>query len=137
MAPQRTLLERLRDPGPAGQRQLHVSTAEIQVSIQANLQKLLNTCQGNCLIDPNYGLPHMTEVRSRMPESVAGFEGAIRNTISRHEPRLHNVRVQHRPHRDDGLELRFVVSGVIEEDGNRTAVRFETYADDEGRVVVR
>lgn len=137
MGPRRTLLERLRDPGPAGERRLHVSTAEVQDSILANLERMLNTCQGNCLIDPNYGLPHMTEVRSRMPESVGGFEGAIRVAIERHEPRLHNVRVRHRPHRDDGLELRFVISGVIEGDGDRSSVRFETYADDEGRLVVR
>jgi type VI secretion system protein len=131
------LLERLRDPGPAGHRQLRVSTSDIFESILGNLQRMLNTCQGNCLTDLEYGLPHMSGVRSAMPHSVAGLMSAIRTSIERHEPRLRNVRVRHAPHRDDVLELRFEISGLIVDEDEKTAVRFETYADEEGRLVVR
>lgn len=137
MARQRTLLERLRNPGPAGERQSRVSVSEVQNSILANLQCLLNTCRGNCLTDLEYGLPHLTEVRSSMPDSIRGLEAAIRASIERHEPRLSNVRVRHKPHRDDGLELRFEISGVVVDEDERLAVRFETFADDEGRLIVR
>jgi type VI secretion system lysozyme-like protein len=137
MTIQRTLLERLRSPGPTGQRQLHVSVAEVQNSILANLQLLLNTCRGNSLVDPEYGLPHLSSIRSSMPDSVRGYESAIRVAIERHEPRLKNVRVRHKPHRDDGLELRFEISGLVIDESERTAVRFETYADEDGRLVVR
>ena len=136
MTPQRTLLERLRNPGPPGQRRSHVSVAEVQDSILANLQCLLNTCRGNCLTDPDYGLPHLTTVRSAMPHSIRSFEVAIRASIEKHEPRLLNVRVRHTPHRDDGLELRFEITGLIVDESRRTSVRFETYANEEGRVVV-
>ncbi|MBU0640343.1 MAG: type VI secretion system baseplate subunit TssE [Planctomycetes bacterium] len=137
MTVQRTLLERLRDPAPAGYRRSHVSTTEVFESVLGNVQRLLNTCQGNCLTDPEYGLPHMTSVRSTMPDSVAGFTAAIRRSIERYEPRLNNVRVRHAPHGDGGLELRFEISGFITDEDERTSVRFETYADDEGRLVVR
>ena len=136
---QRTLLERLRDPEPPGQRQLRVSTREVFDSILHNLQNLLNTTHGNCLTDPTYGLPHMTTVRNEMPHTISGFEAAIRKTIERNEPRLRNVRVRYTaPQHDTGaMELRFEISGLIVDEQERTSVRFETYADDSGRLVVR
>ncbi len=137
MGLQRTLLERLRKPEPPGQRQSRVSTNELFDSVLGNLQSILNTCQGNCLTDPDYGLPHMTTIRSAMPHSVAGFEAAIRRTIERFEPRLKGIRVRHAPHRTDGMELRFEISGLMVDEQDQTSVRFETYADEEGRLVVR
>jgi type VI secretion system protein len=136
MAMQRTLLERLRNPGPPGRRD-PVTLGEVQRSILNNLQNLLNTCRGTCLTDPEYGLPHMTTVQNSMPDSLRGFEAAIRATIEHYEPRLTSVRVRHKPHRDDVLELRFEISGLIVDDAERTSVRFETYADDEGRLIVQ
>lgn len=137
MTIQRTLLERLRDPGPTGERKLRVSTQDVLDSVLSNLQKLLNTCHGNCLTDENYGLPHMTTVQSTMPKSVKGFEAAIRSTIERNEPRLRSVRVRHSPGDGSGMQVRFEISGLIMDEDERTAVRFETYADDSGRLVVR
>lgn len=137
MSAQRTLLERLRNPGPPGERHLRVSVGEVQDSILSNLRTLLNTARGNCLVDPEYGLPHLTSVRSAMPDSIHGYESAIRGTIEKYEPRLSNVRVRHKPHRDDGLELRFEISGIVADEDQRSVMRFETYADDEGRLVVR
>ena len=137
MAIQRSLLERLRYPDPAGERQLHTSTSEIFESILTNLRNVLNTNQGNCLTDERYGLPHMTSIRTSMPHSVASFVSAIQATIAEHEPRLNNVRVRHAPGPDRGMALRFEISGIVEDEDNRTSVRFETYADEEGRMRVR
>lgn len=137
MAIQRTLLERLRNPGPPGQRQLRVSNREVFDSILSNLQDLLNACHGNCLTDPHYGLPHMTEVRGAVPHSIASFVAAIRATIERHEPRLKHLRVRHAPHAHQPLELRFEISGLLADEQEQTSVRFETYADDQGRLIVR
>jgi type VI secretion system protein len=137
MAIQRTLLERLRDPGPAGRRQSHASTSDIFESILANLRHLLNTNQGNCLTDERYGLPHMSTIRGIMPWSIAGFAAAIRTTIERHEPRLSNVRVRHAPGSDRGMALRFEISALVQDEDTRTPVRFETYVDDEGRMRVK
>jgi type VI secretion system lysozyme-like protein len=137
MAIQRTLLERLRDPGPGHQRESRVPTSAIFESVLANLRNVLNTNQGNCLTDNRYGLPHMSTIRGTMPWSIAGFAAAIRNTIERHEPRLSNVRVRHAPGSDRGMALRFEISALVQDEDSRTPVRFETYADDEGRMFVR
>ncbi|MBU0617444.1 MAG: type VI secretion system baseplate subunit TssE [Planctomycetes bacterium] len=137
MAIQRTLLERLRNPDPAGQRQLRASTSDIFDSILTNLRNVLNTNQGNCLTDERYGLPHMSTIRNSMPRSVSGFVSAIQATIEEHEPRLSNVRVRHAPGTDRAMALRFEISGLVQDEDNRTSVRFETYADEEGRMRVR
>lgn len=136
MSINRSLLERLRDPDDSSSRNYRVSDTALYNSILSNLGFVLNTTRGNCLIDDEYGLPHMTEIRSSMPKSVGGYEAAIRATIERHEPRLKNVRVRHSPH-DETMELRFEISALImDEDGRRT-IRFETYADAEGRMKVK
>lgn len=134
---QPTLLERLRNPGPPGERHLRVSAREVQESILRNLQNLLNTTQGNCLTDPKYGLPHMTSIQSAMPDSVRGFLASIKTTIERNEPRLKSLRVRHSPARDDRMELRFEISGLIVDENDRTSIRFETFIDDEGRMQVK
>ncbi len=137
MAIQRTLLERLRDLEPSAERRLRVSSSEIFDSILRNLHNLLNTTQGNCLTDPQYGLPHLTTIRSAMPQSVASYESAIRTAIQRYEPRLAHVRVRHAPSGDSQFELRFEISGLIIDEDTRTSVRFETVAGDNGKIVVR
>ena len=113
------------------------SVTELTNSILNNLHNVLNTCQGNCLIDEKYGLPHLTAVRSAMPGSIAPYEAAIRNTIEKHEPRLTAVRVRHAPSGEKGLDLRFEISGLIHDEEGRRTIRFETYADDEGRLRVK
>ncbi|MBI5865749.1 MAG: type VI secretion system baseplate subunit TssE [Planctomycetes bacterium] len=137
MSVNRTLLERIRDPDPSGARSLHVSISGVKDSILQNVQRVLNTCQGNSLLDDRYGLPHLTTIRSTMPGSLAPYEAAIRGTIERNEPRLTAVRVKHAPQQDRGMDLRFEISGIILTDDGKTAIRFETFADDEGRLLVR
>ncbi len=134
---QKTLLERIRNPAPPGQRHMYVSSTEVYQSVMRNLQNLLNTVQGNCLIDERYGLPHLTEVRGTMPHSVNRYEASIRHTIERHEPRLSAVRVRHAPDDRGGVMLRFEISGLIQDEDGKHTVRFETYADDQGRLKIR
>jgi len=137
MAIQRTLLERIRDPGPPGVRHLRPSTREVLISILQNLQNILNTCQGNCLTDERYGLPHLSVIRSTMPKSLKTYEASIRATIERHEPRLSGVRVRHAPGRDNETELRFEISALVQDEEGRESVRFETVVDDQGRIRVK
>lgn len=134
MALNRSILERLRDPSEYRGKP---SATELTRSILANLYNILNTCQGNALTDEKYGLPHLTVVRSTMPGSIAPYEASIRNTIEKHEPRLTAVRVRHAPTTERGFDLRFEISGLIQDEDGRRTIRFETYADEEGRLRVR
>ncbi len=132
-----TLLERLRNPGPPGESVMRASNREIVDSILGNLQRMLNTTQGNCLTDLEYGLPHLTTVQSEMPISVRGFLSALKGSLERCEPRLKSVRVRHVPTREKRMELRFEISGLIMTDDERTAVRFETCLSDDGKMEIR
>jgi type VI secretion system lysozyme-like protein len=134
---QRTLLERLRDPGPPGERQAHASSRDVVDSILGNIQNMLNTTQGNSLVDAGYGLPHLTTVQNEMPHSVRGFIAAIKQSIEHCEPRLKSVRVRHVPGPENRLQLRFEISGLITDDENRTSVRFETTLSDDGRMQIK
>ncbi|MDX2197781.1 MAG: type VI secretion system baseplate subunit TssE [Phycisphaerae bacterium] len=136
MTPNRTLLERLRRPDPSDARVTHVGTRVLFDSIVTNLRSILNTVQGNSPIDELYGLPHLTSIRTTMPTSLRQFELAIRRAIEAHEPRLRDVRVRHSPIRPDGLELRFEIAAVVNDDSPHP-VRFETVCDDHGRITVR
>lgn len=133
----RTVLERLRNPDPPGQRRSKASPDEVMDSILRNLTCVLNTCQGNTLIDDRYGLPHLSTIRSTMPISVTPFETSIRTTIERHEPRVSNVRVRHVFDESGQVSLRFEISGIVKDEEGRMQIRFETYADEDGRMQVR
>lgn len=134
---QRTLLERIRNPARGDARELYVSQSEVFESVLRNLERILNTCQGNCLTDERYGLPHLTSVQSSMPHSIAGFEASIRKTVELFEPRLTAVRIRHAPSPDRQMDLRFEITGIIQDEDGRRNIRFETYADDQGRLKVR
>ncbi len=134
MSIDRTLLERLRNPGES---KVRATDREIVDSILVNLQRMLNTTQGNCLTDLEYGLPHLTTVQSEMPVSVRGFVSALKGSLERCEPRLKSVRVRHVPARGNRMELRFEISGLIMGDGDRTPVRFETSLSDDGKMEIR
>jgi type VI secretion system protein len=134
---QRTLLERIRTPGRTDARDLYISSSDIFRSVLGNLEQILNTCQGNCLTDDRYGLPHLSDVRSSMPHSMASYLSAIRKTIELFEPRLSGVRIRHSPSPDRAMELRFEISGVIQDEDGRRAIRFETFADEQGRLCVK
>ena len=54
-----------------------------------------------------------------------------------HEPRLTGVRVRHAPVAQGRVELRFEISATIVDEDGRTSVRFETYADEDGRIRVK
>ena len=137
MAVNRTLLERIRDPDPPRARELHVSRQVIYDSILTNLSNVLNTTQGNTLTDENYGLPHLSAIRSTMPHSLGNYEAAIRRTIEKNEPRLTGVRVRHVQSEERKYELRFEISGQMILSDGKQPVRFETLADDDGRMQLK
>lgn len=125
-------------PGPAEYRHSRVSAGDVRDSILQNLQNILNTSRGNCLLDlERYGLPHLTSIQAAMPSTIAPYEAAIRGAIERFEPRLTQIRVRHAPSGGRDMSLRFEISGIIQDEDGRASVRFETFADDSGRMRLR
>lgn len=103
-------------------------------SILAHLHHILNTRRGNVVIAEDYGVPDFTEFLSHYPDSLREFERAIRQTISRYEPRLGAVRVSFVPREDDRFVVRFQISARLAVDSSREPVLFESILDSDGKI---
>ncbi|HET6369858.1 MAG TPA: type VI secretion system baseplate subunit TssE [Nitrospiria bacterium] len=137
MGREKTLLERLADP--EGNRNLTVSenTEQLADSILRHLRKMLNTRQGHALIQPEYGMPDVTEFRENLPEMVEIVQQGIRNSVEKFEPRLRNVTVSFVPSQDDWTNLRFEITGELVTEREEASVWFETSVSPEGHIEVK
>jgi type VI secretion system protein len=131
----RTLLERLADPDPEGRRTVREDPRRIVDSVMRNLQKLLNTRQGEALIQPEYGLPDITDCAEGAPETLDQACRAIKSTIEKFEPRLHRVRVTHFSAGND-LNLHFGITGQIVTERDQLPVYFNTTVNPSGNAVI-
>jgi type VI secretion system protein len=137
MAREKTLLERLADP--AGYRSLTVmdNTQELADSILRHLRKMLNTRQGHALIQPEYGMPDVTEFIQSLPEMVEVVQRGIRNSIEKFEPRLRNVTVSYLPSSDVATNLRFEITAELVTDQEEASVWFETAVTPTGQIEIK
>lgn len=131
----RTLLERLANPDPEGRRTIREDTYRIVDSVMRNLQKLLNTRQGQALIRPEYGLPDITDFIEGAPEALDRIRRAIKNSIEMFEPRLRRVKITHIPGGID-LNLHFGISGQILTEKDPIPVHFNTVVNPSGNAVI-
>ena len=106
-------------------------------SILAHLHHILNTRRGNVPIADDYGIPDFTEFLSHYPESLREFERAIRQTISKYEPRLKAVRVSFVPREDDQFVVRFQIAARLTTDTGREPVLFESILDSDGQISLK
>lgn len=134
---EKRLLERLRIWKKGTARQVKEDPGNMIDSIRAHLQRVLNTQKGTVPIDDEYGLPDFTDLPFTYPDSIAGLERAIQQTIGRYEPRLESVRVSFIADEENPLSLRFKITAraIIEKD--RIPVYFESVVDSDGRVSMR
>lgn len=131
----RTLLERLADPDPQEQRTVREDPRRVVDSVMRNLQKLLNTRQGEALIQPDYGMPDITDCAEGAPETLDRVCHAIKSTIENFEPRLHRVRVTFSPAGND-LKLHFGITGQIVTERYQVPVYFNTIVNPSGNAVI-
>ncbi|HEB50669.1 MAG TPA: type VI secretion system baseplate subunit TssE [Desulfobulbus sp.] len=128
------LLERIRRREREPWRRERQEPKQVVDSILAHLHHILNTRRGNVVIAEDYGVPDFTEFLSHYPDSLREFERAIRQTISRYEPRLGAVRVSFVPREDDRFVVRFQISARLAVDSSREPVLFESILDSDGKI---
>ena len=134
---ERTLLERLADPRPDEPLTVSENTQQLADSILRHLQRMLNTRQGHVLIQPEYGMPDVTDIIHTMPTSVTEIRRAIRNSIEKFEPRLRNVEVNFVPAEEGSLELKFEVTAELVTEKEEASVWFQTSIDSAGHMEVK
>ena len=134
--PERRLLERIRDP-ESGRRSSEVDTRLLLRSVLNNLQRILNTRQGNVPIQKDFGIPDFSDVVHTFPESILTMQQAIRKTINQYEPRLKNVRVKFVPQEEDIFTLHFEVIAQLDLGKDKSPVTIFTELSSDGTVKVR
>ncbi len=131
------LLERIRFRERDPLRRENDNPAKMIDSIQDHLRQILNTRQGNVPIQEEYGTPDFTEFLTEYPQSLRGFERAIRQTILQFEPRLRAVRVTFTPQEEDRLAVKFqIFARLAASDGNKSVV-FESLLDSDGKISIK
>ncbi|CAE6781866.1 MAG: type VI secretion system baseplate subunit TssE [Nitrospira sp.] len=129
------LLERLGDERSASPKAPRESPHLLAESILRHLRKLLNTRPDQVLIQPDYGMPDLTELVQDQAAAVEEVQAAILRTITRFEPRLHDVSVTHVPSEPGQSILRFEIAGALISE-REPHVEFRTEISPAGRVEI-
>ena len=131
------LLERIRMMEENPERRLDVDPGTVVHSVLEHLVRVLNTKKGSVDIDPEFGIPDLTNISSSFSsESIPELETAIKSVIVRYEPRLKGVDVHFRKQQDDLLTFRFSISAQLVLDEKEKSIVFETIVDSDGQVRV-
>jgi len=118
-------------------RRLDVDSGTVVNSVLEHLVRVLNTKKGSVEIDPEFGVPDLTNMSSSFSsESIPELEEAIKNVIVNYEPRLKEVSVHFQTQQDDLLALRFSISAKLVTDEKGKPIIFETIVDSDGQVKV-
>lgn len=136
MGLERSLLERLADPRADSPLTIAENTQQLADSILRHLRKMLNIRQGHTLIQPEYGMPDITEFIQSLPQTVEAVQQAIRNSIEKFEPRLRNVTVTYVPS-EGWPSIRFEITGELVTEKEEASVWFETAVSPSGHVEIR
>lgn len=134
---ERRLLERIADT-ESGAAQVSTPRAEVLLrSVIAHLRCILNTRQGSVPLDPLFGVPDFTNLAGGLGAgSVRDIELAIRQVITRYEPRVRQPQVTLRNDASDPMALVFNLDGRLEIDGHEIPLHLSTVVHGSGQVRV-
>ncbi|MBR9982822.1 MAG: type VI secretion system baseplate subunit TssE [Desulfatitalea sp.] len=131
------LLDRIRELARNPSRRVTEDTPRMIRSVQAHLQRILNTRQGNVPIADDYGIPDFIDLMSGYPESRRTIERTIRDTIQKFEPRLSNVRVSFLDEVEETLTVNFQITAQLVSAGQKHPVTFDSVLDAGGQITVK
>lgn len=131
------LLDRIREMAKNPSRRVTEDATQMTRSVQAHLQRILNTRQGNVPIAGDYGIPDFTDLMSGFPESRRAIERTIRDTIQKFEPRLQGVRVTFLEPGEDTLNVNFQITAQLVLPGHKDPVIFDSMLNAGGQITVK
>lgn len=139
----RSLFERLRSPQGGDSRgtlmreyERHESHEQTLKSITNNLNRLLNSRQGQSPACLDYGILDVTQIIYGLEESEDAAERTIQRCVEIYEPRLSRVRVKRVEDPSRLLSVCFLVSARLVTEKSQSDVWFETVVASSGRVRV-
>lgn len=129
------LLERLGDERLTRPKALKENPHLLAESVLRHLRKMLNTRPDQVSIQPDYGMPDLTEFVQDQPAAVEEIQAAILRSITQFEPRLRDVSVTPVPQEPGQSMLRFEIAGMLIID-RQPHVEFRTEMRPSGRIEV-
>lgn len=131
------LFERIKNIDKNPKRTRTITDAETEIkSILSYLNELLTVRHGSTIIADDFGISDITNYHEKaFGEFVDQMQVELRDTISKYEPRLKNVKVIY-VGKDEGT-MNFKFKLVAELRGSETdTVAFETTINPDGRVSI-
>ena len=131
------LLERVRQwqDNPGTRVRNHAGTRVN--SVVKHLQLLLNSRVGTTLMDGQFGLPDLSDLKLTYPDSLHDMEKTISQTIETYEPRLSQVDVNFVFQDDRTLNLFFRIEATLLTGEEGTDIVLESSVDTFGKMTVR
>ncbi|WP_039788012.1 type VI secretion system baseplate subunit TssE [Herbaspirillum huttiense] len=101
------------------------------MSVQQNVQRILNTRAGALKHLPDYGLPDLTNIYKALPASSHVLQQQIEATLLKYEPRIRSIDINVLDNDDPGVLMCFEMTCHLKAAG---LVRFGTYFEPPGRL---
>ncbi|WP_321908762.1 MULTISPECIES: type VI secretion system baseplate subunit TssE [unclassified Paraburkholderia] len=101
------------------------------LSVQHNVQRILNTRAGSLKHLPDYGLPDLTNIYMALPASAHQLRDQMQVTLLKYEPRIRSIDVSILANDDPGVLVSFEMTCHLKKAG---LVRFGTYFEPPGRM---
>ena len=111
---------------------------DLEAVVLDHLSQMLNTRQGSSLTCPDYGIVELSELLQDFPDALGVMQRALKNTITKYEPRMKNVQVRAVQVGTSGdLNAYFEITAQLQyPDGTRRPVRFNTSIDESSNVKI-
>lgn len=104
------------------------------LSVQQNVQRILNTRAGALKHLPDYGLPDLSTIYNTLPASSHLLKNQMEATLLKYEPRIRSIDVDILENDDPGVLVSFEMTCHLKTAG---LVRFGTYFEPPGRMQVK
>ncbi|HEP6425820.1 type VI secretion system baseplate subunit TssE [Burkholderia cenocepacia] len=101
------------------------------MSVQQNVQHILNSRAGALKHLPDYGLPDLTNIYKALPASAHMLKQQMEATLLKYEPRIRSIDVAILENDDPGVLVSFEMTCDLKKAG---LVRFGTYFEPPGRM---
>lgn len=130
-------LERLRHARRQGGERDAVETADIVQSVTNHLSRILNTRQGNTVLDQEFGMPDFSALGASFSATdLPRIERELSAFISRCEPRLRQVHVRYAPDPNQPLQLAFFLDAELALEDGTVRIHWTTLVEPSGRVTI-
>jgi len=103
------------------------------LSVQDNVQRILNSRRNGLAHLPDYGLDDLSEIYRHLPSSAHKLRHAIEVTLLKYEPRLRSIDIAIED-TEPGMLLSFTMSCYLHQAG---LVRFGTHFTPDGQTRLR